>query len=106
MGWWMVRSGLNQPAGHDVPRVSPYRLAGHLTCAFTIYATLLWTTLTLAYPQATAAMASAAQVHALARLRARALPVAALIAITAASGTLACALLETLFASAAVHSAC
>lgn len=87
VGWWMVRSGLQQTDSRDVPRVSPYRLAGHLTCAFTIYVTLLWTTLTLAYPQATASTVNAAQQHALAALRLRALPVAALISITAASGT-------------------
>jgi heme a synthase len=86
VGWWMVRSGLNQPEGQEVPRVSPYRLAGHLTCAFTIYVTLLWTTLSLAYPQATAATVSAAQQHALAALRSRAMPVVSLIAVTAVSG--------------------
>jgi heme A synthase len=83
----MVRSGLSQPKGHEVPRVSPYRLAGHLTCAFTIYATLLWTTLTLAFPQAIAGTASTATQRALGLLRSRLVPVSALIAITAVSGT-------------------
>lgn len=87
VGWWMVRSGLQQPEGQrDVPRVSPYRLAGHLTCAFVIYTTLLWTTLSLVNPVATASTVSAAQQKALALLRSRGLPVAALIAITAVSG--------------------
>ncbi|KFM23734.1 Cytochrome c oxidase assembly protein COX15-like protein [Auxenochlorella protothecoides] len=42
VGWWMVRSGLEDPADpHTVPRVSAYRLAAHLTSAFAIYATLV-----------------------------------------------------------------
>ena len=46
VGWWMVRSGLEEPPGaHDVPRVSPYRLATHLSVAFAIFTGLLWTTL-------------------------------------------------------------
>jgi cytochrome c oxidase assembly protein subunit 15 len=44
VGWWMVKSGLEAPAHEDgVPRVSPYRLAAHLTVAFTIYTLLLYT---------------------------------------------------------------
>jgi len=50
VGWWMVRSGLQEPQALDVPRVSPYRLAAHLTSAFAIYATLVWTTLSVAFP--------------------------------------------------------
>ena len=51
VGWWMVRSGLDDPADpHAVPRVSPYRLASHLVSAFAIFATLAWTTLDLARP--------------------------------------------------------
>ncbi len=45
VGWWMVKSGLEEPAEkHGVARVSPYRLATHLTCAFGIYSAMLWTT--------------------------------------------------------------
>jgi len=65
VGWWMVRSGLKEPRAavvaeeegsgngsgssnvvaegggcEQVPRVSPYRLAAHLSSAFAIYATL------------------------------------------------------------------
>eukprot|EP00962_Isochrysis_galbana_P060965 scaffold36078_cov56-Isochrysis_galbana.AAC.1 len=44
VGWWMVKSGLEAPAHEDgVPRVSPYRLAAHLTVAFAIYTLLLYT---------------------------------------------------------------
>lgn len=38
LGWFMVQSGLV-----DRPDVSQYRLAAHLTLAFSIYALLLWT---------------------------------------------------------------
>ena len=37
-------------AGNDEPKVSPYRLAGHLTAAFAIYTTLVWTALGVAVP--------------------------------------------------------
>lgn len=47
MGWYMVKSGLedrfHQP--EDVPRVSQYRLASHLTFAFILYAAFLWSAL-------------------------------------------------------------
>ena len=46
VGWWMVRSGLNtdllpERQKQDV-RVSPYRLATHLTMAFVTYSGLIW----------------------------------------------------------------
>lgn len=44
MGWYMVKSGLedrfHQP--EDVPRVSQYRLASHLSLAFLLYTGFLW----------------------------------------------------------------
>ena len=40
LGWWMVKSGLNND-----PYVSPYRLAFHLTNAVIILTILLWLTL-------------------------------------------------------------
>lgn len=47
MGWYMVKSGLenrfHQP--EDVPRVSQYRLAAHLTLAFILYSGFLWSAL-------------------------------------------------------------
>jgi cytochrome c oxidase assembly protein subunit 15 len=52
LGWYMVKSGLDE--NHDllvrynnVPRVSQYRLASHLCTAFVIYATVLWSVLDL-----------------------------------------------------------
>lgn len=45
IGWWMVRSGLKQDTlvHPEDPRVSPYRLATHLSMAFSLYALLVWT---------------------------------------------------------------
>ncbi len=40
VGWWMVKSGLN-----DNPYVSPYRLTFHLINAVIIYSLLLWTSI-------------------------------------------------------------
>lgn len=70
----------------DEPRVSPYRLAAHLVSAFTIYSTLVWTSLDLAYPRAMLASAGEAAQHAARRIRSRVLPFSALVAVTATSG--------------------
>ena len=42
MGWYMVKSGLV-----DDPRVSQFRLAGHLALALLIFASMLWVALSL-----------------------------------------------------------
>ena len=44
-GWHMVKSGLKEPptGTQSVARVSPFRLTGHLGCAFLIYAMALTT---------------------------------------------------------------
>jgi len=42
MGWYMVKSGLV-----DVPQVSPYRLAAHLSLAFVIFGCCVWFALDL-----------------------------------------------------------
>lgn len=87
VGWWMVRSGLEEPE-HEwaQPRVSPYRLAAHLVSAFAIYATLVWTTLDLMYPRPATAGSPEGVLRATASARGRLLPLAALIAVTATSG--------------------
>jgi cytochrome c oxidase assembly protein subunit 15 len=48
----MVKSGLmeNTESPWEAPRVSPYRLATHLTGAFTIYTLMLWTTFSVMFP--------------------------------------------------------
>lgn len=44
MGWYMVKSGLEDRfhGENDVPRVSQYRLAAHLSLAFALYTLFLW----------------------------------------------------------------
>ncbi|KAK9806783.1 hypothetical protein WJX72_002648 [[Myrmecia] bisecta] len=87
VGWWMVRSGLEAPPSEwDVPRVSPYRLAAHLTSAVVIYSMLMWTALTLAFPVPSAAMSSETAAAGAAVLRRWAHPVTGIIALTALSG--------------------
>ncbi|KAH0745505.1 hypothetical protein KY285_007162 [Solanum tuberosum] len=85
IGWWMVKSGLEEPASEYVePRVSPYRLAAHLTSAFAIYCGLFWTALSVVMPEPPAE--SLACVHGAAKVRRLALPVGILVGITAISG--------------------
>lgn len=52
MGWYMVKSGLENRFHEpdDVPRVSQYRLAAHLTLAFVLYSGFLWSALDLISP--------------------------------------------------------
>lgn len=43
LGWYMVKSGLEEKTGPDgVARVSQYRLAAHLGTAFILYSLFLW----------------------------------------------------------------
>lgn len=53
MGWFMVKSGLV-----DIPRVSPYRLAAHLSLALVIYGVMFWLALGLLRPRLAAASAA------------------------------------------------
>lgn len=90
VGWWMVKSGLEEPPSDldGVPRVSPYRLACHLTMAFTIYSLLLATSLQILWPAPhgpPAAVPPAAR-RALVAAARPALALSALIALTALSG--------------------
>lgn len=71
---------------HSTPHVSPYRLAGHLASAFIIYGSLLWTTLTLALPTPTTISGSRQAAAGALALRRHALPLTALIGLTALSG--------------------
>jgi len=51
VGWWMVKSGLQEPTDDwKEPRVSPYRLASHLTVALAVFTGLVWTGLTALNP--------------------------------------------------------
>ncbi|KAL2630335.1 hypothetical protein R1flu_015021 [Riccia fluitans] len=86
VGWWMVKSGLEEPeTEYAQPRVSPYRLAAHLTSAFVIYSGLFWTALSVAMPEPPSA-ANQLMLDASRRIRKLALPVAGLVGLTAISG--------------------
>ncbi|KAF8414309.1 hypothetical protein HHK36_002311 [Tetracentron sinense] len=85
IGWWMVKSGLEEPVSEYVqPRVSPYRLAAHLTSAFVIYCGLLWTAFSVVMPEPPAG--SVAWVRGAAKIQKLALPVSFVVGITAVSG--------------------
>lgn len=86
VGWWMVRSGLAEPTDNKVPRVSSYRLAAHLTSAFAIYATMVWTTLSVAFPSPPGVTAGPPAARAAAALYRLTLPAAVLLGVTAISG--------------------
>ncbi|KAK8949856.1 Cytochrome c oxidase assembly protein COX15 [Platanthera guangdongensis] len=85
IGWWMVKSGLEEPASEYVqPKVSPYRLATHLTSAFIIYCGLLWTALSVVMPEPPTE--SLNWVNGAAKIRKMALPISILVGITVVSG--------------------
>lgn len=85
IGWWMVKSGLEEPPSeYAQPRVSPYRLTAHLTSAFVIYTGLFWTALSVVMPEPPAE--SVAWVHGAAKVKKLALPVSFIVGITAVSG--------------------
>ncbi|XP_047334477.1 cytochrome c oxidase assembly protein COX15 [Impatiens glandulifera] len=85
IGWWMVKSGLEEPESeYSQPRVSPYRLAIHLTSAFAIYSGLFWTALSVVLPEPPAE--SITWVRGAAKVRKLAIPVSILVGITAISG--------------------
>ena len=96
VGWWMVKSGLKVPnaeegvsyGGYDIPRVSPYRLASHLSMAFVIYAGIVWTGLTVLRetPLLAAPDISVKQLEGAMHVRRLAIPLGLLVAVTAASG--------------------
>jgi len=87
VGWWMVKSGLEEPPEEwDCPRVSPYRLAFHLTSAFAIYSALVWTALSVRSPEPLRSTVSDLACKGMTVLRGRVIPLAGLIATTAVSG--------------------
>jgi cytochrome c oxidase assembly protein subunit 15 len=86
VGWWMVKSGLEHDRfkPHEVPRVSPYRLATHLTGAWLLYSLLVWSALDVlrGAPGALAPGAAAAT----RALRPWALGAAGVVGVTTLSG--------------------
>eukprot|EP01138_Halocafeteria_seosinensis_P011723 gb/GECG01011980.1/.p1 GENE.gb/GECG01011980.1/~~gb/GECG01011980.1/.p1 ORF type:complete len:433 (+),score=26.50 gb/GECG01011980.1/:1-1299(+) len=86
VGWWMVKSGLEDPKDkHGIPRVSPYRLATHLGFAFSIYALLFWGGMNATHPKRWTQM-SPAQRSVIQSFRLKANAVFSILALTAASG--------------------
>lgn len=53
MGWYMVKSGLDEEliSKTEIPRVSQYRLAAHLSLAFLLYSGLVWSGLSQFIPR-------------------------------------------------------
>ncbi|XP_061974262.1 cytochrome c oxidase assembly protein COX15 isoform X3 [Populus nigra] len=85
IGWWMVKSGLEEPASeYAQPRVSPYLFAAHLTSAFVIYSGLFWTALSVVMPEPPTE--SLAWVRGAEKVKKLALPVSLIVGITAISG--------------------
>jgi len=83
VGWWMVKSGLEQTMIDQidgVPRVSPYRLATHLTCAFTIFSILFYTGVGVLQPRAETVAEPLRLLHGRVRM------LSVLVAVTAISG--------------------
>lgn len=86
MGWYMVKSGLENErfqGPNDVPRVSQYRLASHLTFAFVLYALFLWNAFDILLP---AQKMVGAVTKASGRFRALAHTTKGMIFLTALSG--------------------
>ena len=98
VGWWMVRSGLEEPDKYAVPRVSQYRLAVHFGTALALFSGMLWTTLDLFHKPGlsvlpeksvlrdTASSSFADAMRHFRRLRAGAAVCAGMVALTALSG--------------------
>ncbi|XP_045449932.1 cytochrome c oxidase assembly protein COX15 homolog [Melitaea cinxia] len=86
MGWYMVKSGLEDrfQGPSDVPRVSQYRLAAHLSLAFILYTGLISGALRVLRPFPSSA--TLAKVKGLASLTALAHTVKAMVFLTAVSG--------------------
>jgi len=81
VGWWMVKSGLEEPV-HDYrePRVSPYRLTAHLTMALALYSGLIWSGLTALNPN------RAMAITVVRKLQKKGLVALALVGVTFVSG--------------------
>ncbi|TRY67126.1 hypothetical protein TCAL_03480 [Tigriopus californicus] len=87
LGWYMVKSGLdhkNFEGPSDVPRVSQYRLASHLSAAMVLYSFLFWNALSVLTPAVKEGVAKfTPQV---AKFRGMAMGAKALVFLTAVSG--------------------
>lgn len=86
LGWYMVKSGLEEEHITDKPSVSPYRLASHLLSAFFLYSAVLWTSMDILRGPQSAAVGPAHQLAKLRKYRGMTIGGAVLVAITVASG--------------------
>jgi len=87
LGWYMVKSGLeheNFLGPNDVPRVSQYRLAAHLSSAVVLYSVLFWNAKEILAPAWR--MAPEKVTPALAQLRKMVISSKALVFLTLVSG--------------------
>jgi len=90
LGWYMVKSGLdpkNFEGPNDIPRVSQYRLAAHLSSAMVLYTFLLWNSFSILLPPLQSAKnVGIKALPALASLRKLAMSAKGLVFLTAVSG--------------------
>jgi heme a synthase len=84
----MVKSGLdhsNFEGPNDVPRVSQYRLAAHLSAAMVLYSVLFWTSLDVLVPAKRIELGQKI-LPAVKKIRGMTMGVKALVFLTAVSG--------------------
>lgn len=88
MGWYMVKSGLEDRfhGESDIPRVSQYRLAAHLSLAFLLYTLFLWSGLDHLLPAETITITSKTALKASRKFRMLAHSCKGLVFLTAVSG--------------------
>merc|ERR1719389_1547932 len=92
VGWWMVRSGLENPEQHfehsnnKTVRVSPYRIAFHWTMALALYGGTLWCALSVLSPAPAAVHLLKSELAAAQTLRRLAVPVGMVATTTLLSG--------------------
>lgn len=88
MGWYMVKSGLEDRfhGESDVPRVSQYRLAAHLSLAFVLYTLFLWSSFDHLLPAGTIASASKTVIQSAKKFRMFAHTCKGMVFLTALSG--------------------
>lgn len=92
MGWYMVKSGLEDRfhGENDVPRVSHYRLAAHLSLAFVLYTLFLWSAFDHLLPPGTLSNVSAGVIKAARKFRMMAHTCKGMVFLTALSGEAFC----------------
>jgi cytochrome c oxidase assembly protein subunit 15 len=88
MGWYMVKSGLEDRfhGESDIPRVSQYRLAAHLSLAFILYTLFLWSGLDHLLPAESITIANKSIVQASRKFKMLAHSCKGLVFLTAVSG--------------------